>query len=243
MTSFTRHSFTRPSLTRTAFARTLLRKPATRRIAVAGVVTAGALFLAGCGGDGDDMNGMGHDGSGDDSKSASASATAGSGSESGSTGFNDADVAFAQMMIPHHEQALEMARLADGRASDAEIKKIVGKIEKAQDPEITTMKGWLESWKQPTAVESMPGMDHGGADSDGGGMMSDADMNELKAMKGGEFDEMFAEMMIEHHEGAITMAEAEQKNGKNADAVNLAGDIVKGQSTEVEQLQAILDRL
>ncbi|MGW3628332.1 DUF305 domain-containing protein [Streptomyces sp. NPDC000880] len=224
----------------TSFTRALRRKPARRVVAV-GAVAAGALFLAACGGD--DMSGMDH-GSGSSSESASASATA----ETGSASFNDADVTFAQMMIPHHEQALEMAKLADGRASDAEIKDIAGKIEKAQDPEIQTMKGWLESWKQPTAAESMPGMDHGGMDHGGmdhggDGMMSDADMNELKAMKGTEFDKMFAEMMIDHHNGAITMAKDQQKNGKNADAVKMAGDIVNGQSAEVKQLQSILDRL
>ncbi|WP_128382448.1 DUF305 domain-containing protein [Streptomyces cavernae] len=208
-----------------------LRRKAARRIATVGAVTAGALFLAACGGNGDDMSGMDH-GSGNSSASATAEGGAGSAS------FNDADVAFAQMMIPHHEQALEMARLADGRASDAEVKDIAGKVEEAQDPEIKTMKGWLGSWKQPTAMESMPGMDHGG-----GGMMSDADMKELQAMKGTEFDKMFAEMMIEHHNGAISAAKEEQKNGKNADAMKMAGEIVKGQSAEVKQFQGILDRL
>lgn len=213
----------------TSFTRALRRKPA-RRVAAVGVVAAGALFLAACGGDGDDMSGMDH-GSGNSSASATA--------EAGSTSFNDADVTFAQMMIPHHEQALEMARLADGRASDAEVKDIAGKIEKAQDPEIKTMKGWLGSWNKPTAVESMPGMDHGSGD----GMMSDADMEHLKGMKGAEFDKMFAEMMIDHHDGAIAMAKDEQKNGKNVDAVKMAGDIVEGQSAEVKQLNSILDRL
>lgn len=213
----------------TSFTRALRRKPARRVVAV-GAVAAGALFLAACGGDGDDMSGMDH-GSGNSSASATA--------EAGSTSFNDADVTFAQMMIPHHEQALEMAQLADGRASDAEVKDIAGKIEKAQDPEIKTMKGWLESWNKPTAVESMPGMDHGSGD----GMMSDADMEHLKGMKGAEFDKMFAEMMIDHHDGAIAMAKDEQKNGENADAVQMAGDIVEGQSAEVKQLNSILDRL
>ncbi|MDN3027964.1 DUF305 domain-containing protein [Streptomyces sp. S.PB5] len=214
----------------TSFTRALRRKPA-RRIAAVGAVAAGALFLSACGGDDDgDMAGMDH-GSGNSSASASA--------EAGATGFNDADVTFAQMMIPHHEQALEMAELADGRASDAEIKELAGKIEQAQDPEIKTMKGWLESWNKPTAMESMPGMDHGSGD----GMMSDGDMGHLKGMKGAEFDKMFAEMMIDHHNGAIAMAKDEQKNGKSADAVKLAGDIVKGQSAEVEQLNSILDRL
>ncbi len=141
------------------------------------------------------------------------------------------------MMIPHHEQAVEMAKLADGRASDSEIKDIASKIERAQDPEIKMMKGWLQSWGKPEAMGDMPGMDMGD------GMMSDKDMQELKPMKGSEFDKMFAQMMIEHHNGAISMAKAEQKNGKNADAKKMASDIVTGQSAEVTQLQRVLDRL
>ncbi|WP_328874359.1 DUF305 domain-containing protein [Streptomyces sp. NBC_00287] len=182
----------------------------------AGLVVAGALLLAACG----------------DSAEESGEARE----------FNDADVTFAQMMIPHHEQALEMAKLADGRASDAEVKELAGQIEQAQDPEIRTMKGWLKSWKQPTTADSMPGMDHGSGHG-GDGMMSGTDMEELTALKGTEFDKAFAEMMIEHHNGAIDMAEDEQKNGKYADAKKMADAIVKGQSAEVEQLQGALDRL
>lgn len=204
-----------------------------RRIAAAGVVLTGALMLSACGDDSNGTSGMHQGGS---PSSASATATAGRSAPAGD--FNTADVSFAQMMIPHHEQALEMARLADGRASDAEVKGIAARIEKAQDPEITTMKGWLTSWNEPTAMASMPGMDHGGD-----GMMSGKDMQELKALKGKSFDRMFARLMIDHHNGAISMARDEQKRGRSADAVKLAGAIVKGQSTEVEQLRSILDRL
>jgi uncharacterized protein (DUF305 family) len=222
----------------TAFTRTARRTRLRRASAIVGIVAVGALLLTACG---DDMDGMDH---GSDKSSPSASGDAGSSdsgsSDAGSGGFNDADVTFAQMMIPHHEQALDMAELADGRASDTELKELAEQIEKAQDPEIKTMKGWLRSWGKPTTVESMPGMDHG---SGGDGMMSDADMQQLKGMKGTEFDKMFAEMMIQHHNGAITMAEDEQKDGKNDAAVKMAGDIVKGQTAEVEQLGDILDRL
>jgi uncharacterized protein (DUF305 family) len=218
----------------TAFKRAL-RRTSARRIAAVSVVAAGALLLSACGGD--DMEDMDH-GSG----SSSAPATADAGAEAEAGDFNDADVSFAQMMIPHHEQALEMAKLADGRASDSEVKKLAGQIEQAQDPEIKTMEGWLESWGKPTETESMPGMDHGSGHG-GDGMMSDADMDELEATNGTEFDKMFAEMMIEHHNGAITMAKDEQKNGKHAAAKKMAGDIVKGQSAEVKQLQRIVDRL
>ncbi|MFF8195279.1 DUF305 domain-containing protein [Streptomyces bobili] len=223
----------------TAFTHALPRKPVRRAIAV-GLVAAGALFLSACGDDGDDMSGMEH-GSGNSSTSASASASpsASATTEPGSTAFNDADVAFAQMMIPHHQQALAMARLADGRTSDSEVKELAAKIAQAQGPEIRTMQGWLKSWNQPTATGSMPGMDHGSGD----GMMSDGDMEHLKGMNGADFDRMFADMMIEHHNGAITMAEGERKNGEYAGAVKMAGAIVEGQSAEVKQLQSILDRL
>ncbi|WP_406481469.1 DUF305 domain-containing protein [Streptomyces sp. NBC_01615] len=211
----------------TAFTRALRRQPA-RRIAAAGVVAAGALLLSACSSDSTGMSGMDH---GSSKSSASATAAAKSGA------FDDADVTFAQSMIPHHQQAVEMAQLADGRASDSEIKDIAAKIEKAQDPEIKTMTGWLQSWGKPTAMGNMPGMDMGD------GMMSDKDMKELKAMKGTEFDKMFAQMMIDHHNGAIDMARTEQKSGRNTDAKTMADGIVTGQSAEVKQLQGILDRL
>jgi uncharacterized protein (DUF305 family) len=212
-----------------------LRRTSSRRVAAVGVVAVGALLLSACGGDDSsdtdshDMSGMHHG-----SASASASASAGAG------GFNDADVMFAQAMIPHHEQAVEMARLAGGRASDAKVKSLAAKIEQAQDPEINTMKGWLKAWNKPTAMPSMPGTDHrSGMD----GMMSGKDMDELKALKGKQFDKMFARMMIQHHDGAITMARTERRNGTDPGAVKMAGDIVTSQSAEVEQLRAIVDRL
>ncbi|MEU0248511.1 DUF305 domain-containing protein [Streptomyces sp. NPDC006235] len=228
-----------------------LNRRLSRRLAVVGAVTAGGLLLAACGGN--DMEGMDH-GSGS-SASASASPSRATGEKPASGAFNDADVMFAQMMIPHHEQALEMAELADGRASDAEIKTLVADIEKAQDPEIRTMKSWLKSWGKPeSAGESMPGMDHGSGGQDQGsggmdhgsgmpGMMSEEDMTKLGAAKGTEFDRMFAEMMIEHHKGAITMAEDEQKNGRNAQAKKLAADVVRTQTAEVEKFEKVLDRL
>ncbi|MFD5746985.1 DUF305 domain-containing protein [Streptomyces sp. NPDC127033] len=215
-------------------------RPSARRLALVGALVAGALTLTACGG------GEDHDMAGMDGDKTSATATTGSEKSPGAGAFNDADVTFAQSMIPHHEQALEMSALADGRASDAEIKKLAGEIEKAQDPEIRTMTGWLKSWGKEVpasdASDSMPGMDHGG-DSAMSGMMSEQDMADLKAAKGTEFDRKFAELMIAHHKGAITMAEDEQKNGRDATAKKLAGDVVRTQSAEVDTFQKILDRL
>ncbi|MFD3931016.1 DUF305 domain-containing protein [Streptomyces sp. NPDC058614] len=214
-----------------------------RNLAAAGTVAVLALALSACGSsDGStshdsSMPGMNH-GSG----SASASATPDS-------AFNDADVMFAQQMIPHHQQAVEMAELADGRADDQEIKDLAAAIEKAQGPEINTMEGWLKSWGKPlpsasASVGDMAGMDHGSSDSSAmPGAMSDQDMTDLKAAKGKDFDKEFAQLMIGHHQGAITMAEDEQKNGTNADAKKLAAAIVTAQTAEIEKMNEILDRL
>ncbi|MFD7530871.1 DUF305 domain-containing protein [Streptomyces sp. NPDC059849] len=209
-----------------------------RTLAAAGTVAVLALALSACGSsdgsksDGSSMPGMDHG-------SASASAPVGG-------TFNDADVKFAQQMIPHHQQAIEMAKLADGRAADPEIKKLATAIEKAQDPEINTMKGWLTSWGKPlpsSSMGDMPGMDHGSDGSGMPGMMSDKDMDDLAAAKGKDFDKKFAQLMIGHHQGAVTMAEDEQKNGDNAGAKKLAGAVVTAQTAEIEQMNKIIDRL
>ncbi|MER5357607.1 DUF305 domain-containing protein [Streptomyces sp. NPDC002785] len=220
-----------------------LSSPARRRmLAGAATVAALALTLVACGSseesktDGSSMPGMDHGSAG-----ASAAATPGG-------AFNDADVKFAQQMIPHHQQAVVMAELADGRAADPEIKELAAAIEKAQDPEIDTMKGWLTSWGKPlpsasSSMGDMPGMDHGSDSSGMPGMMSGKDMSDLKAAKGKDFDKKFAQLMIGHHEGAVTMAEDEQKNGSNADAKKLAGAVVTAQTAEIEQMNEIIARL
>ncbi|MEV8360705.1 DUF305 domain-containing protein [Streptomyces niveus] len=206
-----------------------------RRLAVAGAITASALLLTACGGE---------EHSGDHVGDKPAAGT-----------FNDADVAFAQGMIPHHEQAVEMSALADGRASGAEIKTLAAEIEKAQDPEITTMRSWLKAWGEPESADgSEPGMNHGSGgshgaeDSSGGsggahGMMSDRDLVDLTAAKGVDFDRKFAELMIKHHDGAITMARDQRKNGESGKVKKLAADVIKAQTAEVEQLNTLLDRL
>ncbi|CAM5267352.1 DUF305 domain-containing protein [Streptomyces narbonensis] len=213
----------------------------TKQFALAGAVTATALLLAACGTEDDGnsgMSGMDHGGksaSASATPSAAATATDSDSAEAGAPGaFNDADVMFAQMMIPHHEQALEMAKLADGRANDPEVRKLVAAIERAQDPEIRKMKAWLEGWGKPESA----GAGHGMA-----GMMSEQDMKDLAAVKGEAFDRKFAELMIAHHDGAVVMAEDEQKNGRNASAKKLADDVVRTQSTEIAELRKILDRL
>ncbi|MCX4584074.1 DUF305 domain-containing protein [Streptomyces sp. NBC_01481] len=205
------------------------RMPLHRGVAVVGAVAAGTLLLAACG---SDTSSGGHNSAASQQSTKSPAAGA----------FNDADVAFAQSMIVHHQQALEMSKLADGRASDQEIKTLAGQIEKAQDPEIKTMQSWLKTWGKPESSS----MDHGGMNHGGGsmpGMMSEKDMSDLTAAKGTDFDRKFATLMIAHHNGAIDMAKDEQDKGGDAAAKKLADDVIKNQSTEVKQMQGILDRL
>lgn len=149
--------------------------------------------------------------------------------------FNDADVMFAQMMIPHHEQAVEMSRLAADRADDSAISKIAKEIGEAQDPEIDTMTGWLREWDKPLSAK--------GHDSMMPGMVSGKDMKQLEDASGGEFDKLFAEHMIAHHEGAVTMAEDEHDDGKFDHATQLADDIAKTQREEIETMEDILAKL
>ncbi|MFC5676595.1 DUF305 domain-containing protein [Aeromicrobium endophyticum] len=144
---------------------------------------------------------------------------------------NDADVAFAQQMVPHHQQAVEMADLAKGADASADVTALAAQIRTAQAPEIAIMKEWLDDWDASTS--------HGGHDM-GDGMMSDADMTELGTLAGTAFDRAWLTMMIAHHEGAVTMARTELANGKDADAKKLAQAIVDSQEKEIATMKGLL---
>ncbi len=150
--------------------------------------------------------------------------------------FNDADVAFVNGMIPHHRQAVEMAQMAEGAGASPEVQDLADRIDAAQGPEIDTMTGFLEDWDQPVPAESDMGS-MGGME----GMMSDSDMQELMGLSGAEFDERFLTMMIEHHTGAIAMAQREQEDGQNPDAIDLAEQIEAAQAEEVTEMEGLLE--
>lgn len=165
--------------------------------------------------------------------------------QSTSADFNAADVSFLQMMIPHHEQAIEMADLAPDRAESQEVKDLAAQIKDAQGPEIETMTAWLEDWDQPVEGE-MGGMDMGeGAQMDGmegmEGMLSDEQMASLEAASGAEFDELFLTSMREHHVGAVMMAETELETGESVEAKELAQTIIDSQQAEIEEIDRLLE--
>ena len=197
-----------------------------RTAAIAALALATALTLAGCAGNtagSGSMPGMDHG----SSSSASPSVVMAE--------FNDADVMFAQMMIPHHQQAVEMADMIltkDG--IDAGVITLAEQIKAAQQPEIEQLQGWLQEWG---ADSDMGGMDHGD------GMMSDEDMQTLDAATGTDASRLFLEQMTMHHEGAITMAQDEVDNGQNADAIGMAQTIIDTQTAEIATMQELLARL
>ncbi|MFE5934162.1 DUF305 domain-containing protein [Streptomyces sp. NPDC056470] len=201
-----------------------------RRTALVAATGVAALVLAACGGNGSNGHDMGSMGTETSAPATSAPAQTGD--------HNAADVSFAKEMIQHHRQAVEMADLAPTRASSAETKELAAKIKGAQDPEIKTMSGWLTSWGEEVPAD-MSGMGH---DMSNGmpGMMSKEDMDKLMQAKGAEFDKMFAEMMIKHHEGAIEMATKEKAEGKYGPALKLADEVIKAQTAEIEQMNKML---
>lgn len=208
-----------------------------RSFALPVIALTGALALSACGSTGNTSSVA-------PSTTSAGSASAGAASAASSTAFNTADVTFATMMIPHHAQAVEMARLAPSRASSAGVKSLASKIEAAQQPEIDLMSGWLTSWGKPVPDAGMAGMSGMGAGSSGGmgGMMTDAQMSGLESAKGADFDRLFLTLMIKHHEGAIQMAQVQVKDGQNAEAVVLAKKIVEDQKAEISTMQGLLGK-
>ena len=203
-----------------------------RRAVLAGAATTALLLLSACGGEYTSTGSSGH---------GSTTTTAPTGSAAPGAVFNDADVAFAQHMIVHHQQAVEMAALADGRAANAQVKALASKIKAAQDPEITAMTGWLTEWGRPTTAPAGGG--HGSGHESMPGMMSDAEMKKLTGATGAGFDKQFLSMMIAHHEGAITMANEETAKGSNPQAKALAAKIVADQRAEITEMKDLLTKV
>jgi uncharacterized protein (DUF305 family) len=145
---------------------------------------------------------------------------------------NDADVTFTQNMIPHHQQAIEMAELVDTHTTRPQLRTLAGRIVASQGREVTLMQGWLQAWGKPAAPQ---GMDHGGMQMPG--MMSEADMRQLTATRNQDFDLLFLEMMAAHHQGAIEMANTELRDGALPEVKRLAQQILDDQQAEIDQFE------
>jgi uncharacterized protein (DUF305 family) len=199
-----------------------------RTTAASAALLAAVFGVAGCGdSDAGSMPGMSHGSPSTPVSTAPATPTA----------FNDADVAFATQMIPHHQQAVTMADLALRKATTADVKSLATAIKAAQAPEIEQLSGYLTGWGKPVPT---PG-EHSGHTMTG--MMSPQEMDDLNRATGSMFDRMWVEMMIKHHQGAVAMAKTEQSTGKDAASIALAAKIQTAQTTEIATMQRLLGRL
>ena len=189
----------------------------SRAFAAVALSVAAGLTLAAC-----SSSGTAHEGSHSAPSAAASSVASG----------NASDVLFAQMMIPHHEQAVEMAALAAAAGAGPQVQALADQIAAAQGPEIEQMTAMLVRWGA-----DMMG-DHSGHAMEG--MVSEADMDRLRAATGPEFDRLFLELMIAHHEGAIDMTKDPMENGADPDLRTLLDEIVTAQTAEIEQMRALL---
>lgn len=140
------------------------------------------------------------------------------------------DLQFIDTMIVHHEGAVDMAGMVADRTRNTQLRKFAEDIERDQEKEIAQMKQWREKWfaGAPPAINmEMPGMKES----------MDMDMSRLAAAKDKEFDVMFAEMMIPHHEGAVTMSEELLAKTDRAELKTLANQIIKSQTAEIKQME------
>lgn len=158
---------------------------------------------------------------------------------------NQADVEFATNMIPHHRQAIIMAEMALTQASSQAVKDLAAAIKAAQAPEIATMSGWLKGWGQPVPTADGGGMSQmgGATGSPGMGGMGTQQLDQLRQAMGMAFDRMWLQAMIEHHKGAVAMAQTEVKTGSNPEAKQLAVSIADTQTQEIAKMTTLLGTL
>ncbi|SNY80891.1 Uncharacterized conserved protein, DUF305 family [Nocardia amikacinitolerans] len=196
------------------------------RLTIAALASGALLFAAGCGDDSDSMSGMDH---------GAASSTTAAATSAARTDFNNADVTFLQMMYPHHAQAVEMAKLVPSHTENPQLRALAAEVEKAQAPEMEQISTLLQSFGKPAPTAGGGHEGHGMP-----GMMSAEQMTALQAASGPAFDEMWLEMMIEHHTGAIDMAKTELADGVNPEAQALARAVIAAQESEIATMRGML---
>jgi uncharacterized protein (DUF305 family) len=193
---------------------------------------AASLVLGGCGSDMGRMS---------PSPSTSSAPSSSSSPAPAGAAHNDGDVAFASMMIPHHNQAIEMSDTLLAKSGiDPKITALAKKIKAAQGPEVAQMSGWLASWGENPSPSSTGGMGGMGGMNHGDGTMSHADMGALKSATGNSAAQLFLTGMIKHHQGAVGMAQTELDQGQDPDAKKLAQDIIRTQKAEITTMNQLL---
>lgn len=201
-------------------------RPHTRTFALVGLL-AGALVLTACGNSDDPTVGGAAD-----TESSSENAN-----------FNDQDRQFAAGMVPHHSQAVDMSEMILNKNPSESVAKLAEQIKAAQQPEIDELNEMLETFGDELDSGDHGGHGGGSDTAEHGGMMTDAQMQELMAASGADAERMFLTMMIAHHKGAIEAAETELADGQYAPALELAERIKADQVAEITEMEQLLTQL
>ena len=232
-----------------------VRRPARRAVRLAlGAALAAALLLTGCTADADPDDGSTDD-PGVDQAEITILQPGRPGDEPSTIGpedvpegadWNHPDVAFVQMMVPHHAQALEMSALARTHAKSPAVKALARRIEGSQGPEILTLSAWLQTRdiEVPKKGEDAEHYDHGKhGHMEMQGMLTHEQLEALGRLHGTAFDTMFLRRMIAHHQGAVSMAQTVAVDGSDVQVSEIAADVQTGQQAEIDRMRAMLRRL
>jgi uncharacterized protein (DUF305 family) len=153
---------------------------------------------------------------------------------------NEVDVAFAQGMIPHHEQALAMTAAVEGKGASPQVTQLAETISQTQEAEIAQLRELQSSWGVAAAAS---GTEHGSAQPGATpmpGMLTAEQLQQLQQASGAQFDRLFLQLMVVHHEGAVQMAQLEVTGGLDPDAKALAQKIIDEQTAEIAQMRTLL---
>jgi len=213
-----------------------MKRLALRPLCLTAVFAAAAVVLAACSASTEDPGAAAHTtGAAETAVTDEAVATTAA-DAAVPTNHNAADVTFATDMIPHHRQALTLTGLVDERTDNAAVIALAREITAAQQPEIDQLQAMLRQWDVPVPEEHQE--DHDGADM--AGMVDQATLGRLESLRGSEFDTLWLESMISHHQGAVQMSQTEIADGENAAAKALATNIIAVQQAEIDQMNDMM---
>ncbi|WTL29027.1 DUF305 domain-containing protein [Streptomyces sp. NBC_01498] len=151
---------------------------------------------------------------------------------------NASDYNYATMMIQHHSQALVMTELAPDRAASGQVKRLAERIAASQKPEIGAMEGWLDL----NGGEEKAKKEGGHHDHDSmamPGMATEAQLAKLRAAKGKAFDTLFIDLMVTHHQGAVTMATDALSSSNNVQLEEMANEVIAQQTSEINRMRSL----
>lgn len=197
-------------------------RPRPGRRAVLPAVLLAPLLLTACGG----------------GQEQDASPKAASASSAPASGHNDDDVMFLQMMIAHHRQGVEMARVAADRAEREPVRNLAAAVVATQTQEVKTMSSWLREWSEPVKGDHPPGThaEHGGLPATGS-----KEIKTLKGTRGAAFEPAFLNLFVGHQHNAVEMAETELKKGADPGAKAFAERVKESRTDQIRQMLGLLN--